>query len=191
MTNYSSHVPRTSPRKQERSSSHQRQKQENALESKSESTQSSRSAALGATPTEYECWLGFYDLGQQGGWWAKLLSVSHVTHVGPIIEVPAVNYELTITISNGDATIASSAALEKMGAKLLHKIPIGKRKLDLAQVVNHAKLYTDTTVLDCLMWTFVTRWFGCTRPRQCTTYVCHLFDLEECWHPHDLLERYL
>ena len=191
MTNYSSHAHRRSPRKQERSSSHQRQKQENALESRSESTQSSRSAALGETPTEYECWLGFYDLGQKGGWWAKLFSLSHVTHVGPIIEVPSVNYELTITIAGGSATVASSEALERMGAKLLHKIPVGKRKLDLSKTLALAQNYCDTTVLDCLTWYFVTSWFGCTRPRQCTTYVCYLFDLEECWQPYELLERYL
>lgn len=119
------------------------------------------------------------------------MSLSHVTHVGPIIEVPSVNYELTITIAGGGATVASSAALERMGAKLLYKIPVGKRKLDLSKTLQQAENYCDTTVLDCLTWYYVTRWFGCTRPRQCTTFVCYLFDLEECWQPYELLERYL
>jgi hypothetical protein len=153
--------------------------------------QSIRSGAIGPRPTsKYRCELGFYDLKQPGGNFAKLFGLSNITHVGPIIHVPASNdLELCLVLVTGGVKLCRSEVLERGGAVLLHRVDMGEVDLNLDDLFHQASGYCDTTLLDCLFWYFFGRFIGLTRPRVCTTFVCDMFKLKECWEPATLYRR--
>lgn len=152
--------------------------------------------------TKYTCYIGCYDFrtiqGKWNGRWMRLTGFSNVTHVGPIIEVPNVG-SIAITVCAGSwyndrrlsvAKVHKEEVLEKMGAVLIEKIPVGQISLDLSEVINNASKYTDMSAWDLIFHHFVGRFLGLTRPRTCTSYVCGLFKLPEIWHPAKLYRLY-
>lgn len=164
--------------------------------------QSLRSDETGQKLTEYNCYIGFYDFtaiqGRPIAWLIKVLGLSHVTHVGPIIEVPGFG-ELAITICAGKlekdgvrrsySKIHFTDKLERLGVKLLHKKHVGTVKMNLDDAIFHSASYTDATPWDIIFHHFVGRWIGLTRPRACTSFVCSLFNIKDVWHPATLFRR--
>lgn len=163
---------------------------------------STRSVETGQRPTKYKCYLGFYDLSKIQGWFIgsllKMTGLSCITHVGPIIQTKTQG-EITITICaatsrNGRrssvAKVHSTTTLEQLGAILVDKIYVGEIEMDIDNVVEHAKNYTDISAWDLIFHNFIGRFLGLTRPRMCTTFVCKIFNLPETWHPVTLWRRY-
>lgn len=152
--------------------------------------------------TKYRCYIGFYDFSHiQGmfiGTLIKMTGFSRVTHVGPIIQVPGVG-DVTITICQGQiknggyeslAKIHKEEVLEKSGSRLIHRKYIGEYALDLEETIRLANTYTDSQPWDIIFHQFVGRFLGLTRPRACSSFVCGLFKLKECWHPASLYRKY-
>lgn len=163
---------------------------------------STRSDQTGLKPTRYACYIGFYDLsplqGRLYGSLLKITGLSHVTHVGPIISTKTQG-DITLTVCaavrskvgiKSIAKVHSPETLEKAGGRLLAKIPIGDVEMDLDDAVRQARQYTDMTGWDLIFYHFIGRFLGLTRPRTCTTFVCHLFNLPEIWHPSTMWRHY-
>jgi hypothetical protein len=164
--------------------------------------QSTRSVETGRKLTKYKCYVGFYDFssiqGKVIGTLLKVTGFSDVTHVGPIIETQTQG-DLCITICaatrvngrlKGVAKVHSPKTLEKLGVKLISKIPVGEFELDLEQTVREARMHTDVRPWDLIFHHFVGRFLGLTRPRACSSFVCNLFGLADAWHPATLWRLY-
>lgn len=156
--------------------------------------------ATGRRLTNYNCYLGFYDFTRiQGifpGTLSKVLGLSNITHVGPIIETPKGNIAITICAArynNGRyiqcAKLHKEEVLQRSGVTLVAKIPIGTHAFDLGDVMDKAEHYTDASIWDVIFHALVGRWIGLTRPRMCTTFACELFSMKDEWHPATLYRR--
>lgn len=147
----------------------------------------------GRTLTRHKCYIGFYDfsgLSPVIGWIVKILSLSQVTHVGPIIELQSTGEMMAITLRYGDAYWTTNDVLLSMGARLVHKEYVGELELDLDEILIESRIYMDTTVWDAVFHILIGQFIGLTRPRVCTTHVCRLFKLKEAWYPCSLYRRY-
>ena len=141
--------------------------------------------------TNYQCYLAFYDFSAIQGKWigrlGKLLGFSNVTHVAPIICLPA--QELEITICTSTAKFHTHGELQRHGVKLIAKIDVGRHALDINEVCQLARDYTDNTAWDLVFHAFVGRWLGLTPPRQCVNFACRILGMPMAWHPATLYRR--
>lgn len=152
--------------------------------------------------TNYECHVAFYDFSKiQGkflGTLIKAMGWSNITHVAPIITLKN-GKEITFTICEAKRTVNGNIIpnckqhepkeLEKLGAILVDKVNVGSVALDLSNVIETCKWYSDNTAWDITFHSFIGRWIGLTRPRACSSMVCRLFGLPDVWHPATLYRK--
>lgn len=164
-----------------------------------------RNIKLGETGrrlTKYPCYICFYDFSAiQGpflGTISKVLGLSNITHVSPLIEMTNGD-QIEITVcqarkENGrylpTTKIHKHEALLKKGAILVDRVYVGQVTMDINEVMLWANDYTDVRPWDLIFYHLFGRFLGLTRPRACTSLVCKLFDMKEAWHPATLYRRF-
>lgn len=155
----------------------------------------------GLKPTR--AYIGFYDFqklqGRYLGYLAKFIGYRGVTHVGVILETEHREYHYVLCSGRklNDGTINSTCkiynlhGLEKIGAKLLDKVEMPvPDDMTVLDVTTDAASYTEANAWDLVFHIFIGRFIGLTRPRNCTTHVCRLFNLPDCFLPADLYRKY-
>ena len=144
---------------------------------------------------KYPVYLAFYDFtaiqGKRLGWLTKILGGSNITHVAPIFVTPTMG-EISITIcaarrEDGQyhpvSKLHSPSTLVALGAVEIDRIYFGEIEMNLENVIQDARSYTDVKPWDLVFHSFIGRFIGLTRPRACSSFACKLVGIKDVFHP--------